>query len=63
MEAAKKGIITPEIKTVADKEHIEADKLRELIACGQVAVPANINHKLLSPEGIGSGLEQKSMLT
>jgi len=59
MEAAKKGIITPEIKTVADKEHIEADKLRELIACGQVAVPANINHKSLSPEGIGSGLRTK----
>ncbi len=59
MEAAKKGIITSEMKTVADKEYIDADKLRDFIACGQVVIPANINHKSLSPEGIGTGLRTK----
>lgn len=59
MEAAKKGIITPEMKAVAQKEYMEEEKLRELVACGQVAIPANINHKALSAEGIGSGLRTK----
>lgn len=59
MEAAKKNIITPEMKIVAEKEYIEAENLRELIAAGSVVIPANINHKSLSPEGIGSGLRTK----
>lgn len=59
MEAAKKGIITPEIKTVAEKENMDVQKLMSLVACGQVAIPANINHKSISPEGIGTGLKTK----
>ncbi|MBC3889229.1 phosphomethylpyrimidine synthase ThiC [Acetobacterium paludosum] len=59
MEAAKKGIITPEMLIVAKKEFMEPEKLRGLIACGQVAIPANINHTSLSPEGIGTGLSTK----
>ncbi|MBW7572136.1 phosphomethylpyrimidine synthase ThiC [Caproiciproducens faecalis] len=59
MEAAKKGIITKEIAAVAKKESMEPEKLRELVACGQVAIPANINHTSLSPEGIGTGLKTK----
>ena len=38
---------------------MEPENLRSLIACGQVAIPANINHKALSPEGIGTGLKTK----
>lgn len=30
MDAARKGILTPEIKTVAEKEHMETDKLMSL---------------------------------
>jgi len=59
MEAAKKGMVTPEMKVVASKEHIDVEKLRELVACGQVAIPANINHSSLSAEGIGKGLSTK----
>ena len=59
MDAAKKGIITPEMKIVAKKENIEEDKLMELVACGQVAIPCNINHKSISPEGIGTGMKTK----
>jgi len=59
MEAAKKGIITPEMQVVAKKENVDVEKLRQLVACGQVAIPANINHKALSPEGIGTGLRTK----
>ena len=59
MEAAKKGIITPEMEVVAVKENMNTEKLRELVALGRVAIPANINHKSLSPEGIGEGLKTK----
>lgn len=59
MEAAKKGIITKEMEVVAEKEYMDTQKLCELVACGQVAIPANINHKSLSAEGIGAGLKTK----
>lgn len=59
MEAAKKGIITKEMQTVAKKEYMAEEKLMELVACGRVAIPANINHKSLNPEGIGEGLKTK----
>ena len=32
MEAAKMGIITPEMETVAKKEYISTEELRELVA-------------------------------
>ena len=59
MEAAKKGIVTPEMEVVAKKEYMEPDKLRELVAKGEAAIPCNINHKSISPEGIGTGLRTK----
>ncbi len=59
MEAAKKGIITPEMKTVAGKERMDEHKLMELVASGQVAIPANVRHTSLSPEGIGTGMKTK----
>lgn len=59
MEAAKKGIITPEIEAVAKKENLPAEKVMALVAKGEVAIPANINHKSLSPEGVGKGLKTK----
>ena len=59
MEAAKMGIITPEMEVVAKKEFMDPEKLRESVAKGVVAIPANINHKFLSAEGIGMGLKTK----
>ncbi|WML35458.1 phosphomethylpyrimidine synthase ThiC [Clostridium sp. OS1-26] len=59
MDAARKGIITTEMKVVAEKEHMDVEQLRELIAEGKVVIPANKNHKALSPEGVGQGLRTK----
>jgi len=59
MEAAKNGCITKEIETVAQKEGLQPERLRDLVACGQVAIPANIYHHTLSAEGIGTGLRTK----
>lgn len=59
MDAARQGIITPEMEIVAKKEYMEVEKLRGLVAEGKVAIPANKNHKCLNPEGIGSMLRTK----
>ena len=59
MEAAKKGIVTPEMETVAKKENMDVNELMPLVAAGQVAIPANVNHTALSAEGIGKDLKTK----
>ncbi len=59
MEAAKNNVITKEIRLVAEKEKQDPEKIRELVACGKIAIPANINHTALSAEGIGEGLRTK----
>lgn len=59
MQAAKNGIITKEMAVVAAKEGLDVNIIREKVAKGVVAIPANINHKSLSAEGIGEGLKTK----
>ena len=59
MDAARKGILTPEIKTVAQKEHMSTDEMMKLVAEGKVALCANKNHTCLNPEGVGSMLRTK----
>lgn len=59
MDAARQGIITPEMKKVAQKEHMSEEALRALIAAGQAIIPANKNHKCLEPNGIGDKLQTK----
>jgi phosphomethylpyrimidine synthase len=59
MDAAKKHIITEEMKIVAEKENIDIEQLRALVVEGKIAIPANKNHKSLSPEGVGQGLRTK----
>ena len=59
MDAARKGIVTPEIKAVAEKEHMTSEALMKLVAEGKVAICANKNHTCLNPEGVGSMLRTK----
>lgn len=59
MDAAKKGIVTNEMKIVAEKEKISVQILMERIAKGTVVIPANKNHKNINPEGVGEGLRTK----
>ena len=59
MDAARKGIITPQMKIVAKKEHMAVEALRDLVAKGQVAICANKKHTCLNPEGVGSMLRTK----
>ena len=59
MDAARKGIVTKEIETVAKKENMDVDKLISLVAEGKVAIPANKKHTCIDPEGVGSMLRTK----
>lgn len=59
MEAAKKGIITKEMLQVAQEEGYSPEYIADMVAKGQIAIPANINHKALHPYGIGTGLRTK----
>lgn len=59
MEAARENIITPQMKTVAEKERVDVEWLRERVAAGTICIPANIHHTSLSAEGIGTGLRTK----
>ena len=59
MDAARKGIVTPQMETVAKKEYRTVEEIRQLVAEGKVAIPANKHHTCLAPEGIGSMLRTK----
>jgi len=52
MEAAKKGLITEEMKKVAIEEGVDINWLVEKISEGKIVIPANRNHKKLKAVGI-----------
>ena len=59
MQAAKAGIVTEQMRIVAEKEQVDINWLRQKVACGEVVIPANIHHTSLSPGGVGAGLRTK----
>lgn len=59
MDAARRGIVTKEMETVAREENISIESLMEELAKGTVIIPANKNHRCLKPRGIGFSLRTK----
>jgi phosphomethylpyrimidine synthase len=59
MDAARKGIVTPQMKHMLTTERISEDLLLERIAAGKITVPANKNHRSLAGGGVGEGLTTK----
>ncbi|MFI3228127.1 MAG: phosphomethylpyrimidine synthase ThiC [Clostridia bacterium] len=59
MDAARKGILTEQMKIVAKKEYMDEQKLMKLVAQGKVIIPCNKNHKSIDPNGVGSMLKTK----
>jgi phosphomethylpyrimidine synthase len=59
LKKARSGEITPEMKTVAKDEQVDAVWLRDQIAAGRVVIPANARHESLVPCGVGEGLRVK----
>ena len=59
LEKALGGVVTPEMRKVAETEYIPVEHLMNLVAKGLVVIPANKNHENLVPVGIGKGLTVK----
>ncbi len=59
LELARKGIISPQMRTVAEQENLDAEFIRLGIAEGNIVIPANVKHKNFTPFGIGKGLRTK----
>ena len=59
IEQAKLGIVTPEIKHVADVEQRSTEFIMQGVAEGRIVIPANVNHRSLIPCGIGRELKTK----
>ena len=51
---ARKGIITPEMTYVAEREGLDAEVVRAEVARGRLIIPCNIHHRSLEPMGIGT---------
>lgn len=58
MEAARKGIVTEEMRQVAEEEGVDVEWLCQQIAKGKVVIPCNMLRKP-KPVGIGEGLRTK----
>lgn len=59
LELAMQGVVSPQMKSVAELEGLEAEFVRQGVADGTIAIPANIRHPGLVPCGIGQGLRTK----
>jgi phosphomethylpyrimidine synthase len=53
MYYARQNIITPEMEYVAKVEKLSTELVRSEVARGRMIIPANVNHKHLTPMAIG----------
>ncbi len=59
LEAARKGIITPEMEDVARAEGYSPEEIRERVAQGRIVITKNVKHTHCKATGIGHGLRTK----
>ncbi|PIE22086.1 MAG: thiamine biosynthesis protein ThiC [Planctomycetota bacterium] len=62
LEFARHGVITPEMKRVAEREaHLSPEQVRDEVAAGRMVIPANVVHRKfkLSPMAIGRAATTK----
>ena len=57
IDYARAGIVTEQMRAVAAKEGICVENVREAVAAGRIAIPANIHHASLNPEGVRTCLD------
>lgn len=58
-QLARRGVLSPQMKSVAAREGVEADVIAQGLIVGEIVIPANAEHTNLTPCGIGSGLRTK----
>jgi len=62
LESARLGIVTPEMRRVAEREgHLTLEQVRDEIAAGRMVIPANVHHLAhrLDPMAIGRASRTK----
>ncbi len=59
IELAKQGVLSPQMKYVAQQEGVSEETILKYVAEGKIVIPANINHANLLPQGIGKELSVK----
>jgi phosphomethylpyrimidine synthase len=53
MSLARRGVVSPEMERVAEREELEPELVREEVARGRMIIPANVCHEALDPMAIG----------
>jgi phosphomethylpyrimidine synthase len=53
MHYARRGVTTPEMQRVAEREGVTPEEIRDEVGRGRMVIPANVNHAALDPMGIG----------
>jgi phosphomethylpyrimidine synthase len=59
LELARKGIVSPQVNHVAEKEGVASDFIIQGLVEGKITIPTNANHTNLTSCGIGGGLRTK----
>ncbi len=59
MHYARQGIVTEEMRFVAEREGLKPEFIREEVASGRLVICANTNHRNLEPIGIGINVRCK----
>lgn len=59
LEEARKGVVTEEMKFIAEREGIDAEKLRRNVAKGYTVIFRNVRHDWVKPVAVGAGVRVK----
>ncbi|ASJ10352.1 phosphomethylpyrimidine synthase [Thermococcus sp. P6] len=59
LEEARRGVITEEMKFIAEREGIDAEKLRRSVAKGYTVIFHNVRHDWVKPVAVGAGVRVK----
>ncbi len=59
MELARQGVVTDEMRIVAEEEGFSPEEIRDRVARGIVVIPRNVKKRFSKVEGIGEGLTTK----
>jgi len=53
MHLARRSIVSPEMRRVAEREQLDPETVRAEVARGRMIIPANVHHAALDPMAIG----------
>ena len=53
MHLARRGVTSPEMRRVAEREQLSGELVRDEVARGRMIIPANVGHAALDPMAIG----------